>query len=144
MVALQHFEGTQRQQPVERPHLDTGLAQAVPEAAAGADGAERVVEHARPHASARALAQRVGEAATGVVVADDVVLEVDPAPCRRDVGEHRREGGRAVGILLERVPRDWAGARRAVDGEVELVGHPAGAPPPAPPRPRAASTGRRA
>src|SRR2546430_12931362 len=64
---------------------------------------------------------RVGETPAGRVVADDVVLEVHPAARRGDRGEHRVQGARAVGVVLEAIAGDGPGARRAVDGEGERV-----------------------
>ena len=142
VVALQDLERVQGQQRMECPHRDARLAQAAPEAVRGPDRAERVVEHAHAHLRGGALGEDLGEASAGMVVADDVVLEVDPAPRRGDVGEHRGEGDGAVGMVVERVAGDGARARRAIDREAERVAHPAGAP--APPRPRTASTGRSA
>src|SRR2546426_12569396 len=88
-------------------------------------------------------------APAGRVVADDVVLEVHPAARRGDRGEHRVQGARAVGVVLEAIAVDGPGARRAVDGEGERVArggrggggdrHP---PPPRPPRTRPTPPGR--
>src|SRR2546426_1058918 len=90
-------------------------------------------------------------APAGRVVADDVVLEVHPAARRGDRGEHRVQGARAVGVVLEAIAVDGPGARRAVDGEGERVAgggrggggnaHPTAA---CPPRPSVASAGRSA
>src|SRR5207249_4671558 len=55
------------------------------------------------------------------VVPDDVVLEVDPRPRCADEVEHRFEGERAVGMVLEPVAADGSCPCGAVDGEGELV-----------------------
>src|SRR5947209_2051089 len=92
-----------------------------PLAPRGAERPEGTVQDTHPDPGAGPLDQRVGEAPAGRVVADDVVLEVHPAARRGDRGEHRVQGARAVGVVLEAIAVDGPGARRAVDGEGERV-----------------------
>ena len=121
MVALQQLEGARREQRMKRAHLRAGLPQPAPVAMRRAKRAERVIQHAHPHARARPLGEGVREAAARGVVADDVILEVDGGACRGDRGHHGIERARAVGVMLETVPPDRPGAGGAVDRTAQLV-----------------------
>ena len=151
VITGEYVERVAGEERVEGAHLDAGLGEPSPVAPRGAERAEGIVQDTHPDSGAGPLDQRVGEAPTGRVVADDVVLEVHPAARRGDRGEHRVQGARAVGVVLEAIAVDGPGARRAVDGEGERVAgggrggggnaHPTAA---CPPRPSSTSAGRSA
>ncbi len=88
VIARQPRERPQRRRRIERPHLDAGILEPVPEGARrGAQGAHPVVHHAHAHAAAGARDQGVGEELAGAIVVDDVAVEMHERLGRLDGGE---------------------------------------------------------
>jgi len=142
VIAAERFDRAAGPDRPERADVDAIAAQLAPESAAGAAGAEGIVQDVHADPGARPLRPRARETAPGVIVLNDVILEMNSALRARDHFEHHVEGDTAHRDVADEVAGNRSSTRRAIQRPRERVGRRNGGG--HPPSPSDGSTGRSA